>query len=112
MKKKTEIFFGVGGSLAGLAVSALSLFSVLPYNTETMAVSPDTIALYAVICLAANAAGFAGALLVQKSNMLGSVVMSVAMVVVMMFGFPWQSIAAVLYIISVVMAMAPERMIT
>ncbi|MDD5018435.1 MAG: hypothetical protein PHO15_10080 [Eubacteriales bacterium] len=110
--KKTEICFGVGGGLAGLIVALLSLFLLLPYSTETIIIPPETIKIDAVVCLAANVVGITGALLVQKNNLLGSAVMSVALVVVLFFGFPWQSISAVLYIISVVMALAPDKLNT
>ncbi len=108
--RKTEIGFGIIASAAGMALSLLSMFAILPYSEQIMINYPaDIVWTYSIICLATNVIGLAGALLVLKNHVLGSIVMAVVMIAVLVFGFPWQSIPAVLYIISVVLAMVPVR---
>ncbi|MGI5850276.1 MAG: hypothetical protein ACOX8Q_09495 [Christensenellales bacterium] len=108
--RKTEILFGITAGTIGFVLAALSIFMLLPYSTETIKAQPaDVLKTYAVICMAANAAGFIGALLVLKNNILGAVIMAAAMIAVLIFGFPWQSFSAVLFIISVVMATVPVK---
>lgn len=108
--RKTEIGFGIIASASGLLLSFLSLYAILPYSAEIMIDYPaHIIRTYSIICMAAHVVGFAGALLVMKNHVLGSIVMAVVMINVLIFGFPWQSIPAVLYIISVVLAMVPVK---
>lgn len=108
--RKTELSFGIIASVAGLLLSFLSMYALLPYSTEIMTDYPAGIIwTYSLVCMAANVVGLAGALLVLKNHVLGSIVMSVVMITILVFGFPWQSISAVLYIISVVLAMVPVK---
>jgi hypothetical protein len=100
--RKTELWFGVCGGALGVAIAALTYFEVLPYAQQ-----PDK--LYAVICAAAGVTGIAGALLVPKRNVAGSVIMAVALIAVTYFSFPWQSVSAVLLIISATLSLAPVR---
>jgi ABC-type Fe3+ transport system permease subunit len=106
--RKTEFMFGLCAGIAGLALAALSYFSLLPHP-ETVSYSDNTLKMYAALCMAANALGIAGALLVQKHNIPGAVFMAVSLIAILIFGFPWQSLSAVLYIISVVMATVPVK---
>jgi hypothetical protein len=103
--RKTEFIFGFCAGAAGLALALLSLFSLLPYPS----VSDNSGHTYALICLAANVLGITGALFVQKSNIFGASSMAASMLALMFFGFPWQSLPAVLYIISIVMAVVPVK---
>ena len=103
--RKTELWFGVIAGAAGLLLGALSLAGILPYTAAAVST-------HAVICIGANAAGIAGAVLVQRHHIFGSVIMAAVMVVVMFFGFPWQSVSAVMYIIAVVLAVVPVRIDT
>ena len=108
--RKTELSFGIIASTAGLLLSFLSMYALLPYSTEIMKAYPENIIwTYSIICIAANAVGLAGAFLVLKNHVLGSIIMAIVMIVILIFGFPWQSIPAVLYIISVVLAMVPVK---
>jgi hypothetical protein len=100
--RKTELWFGVCGGALGVAIAALTYFEALPYAQQ-----PDK--LYSVICAAAGVTGIAGALLVPKRNVAGSVIMAVALIAVTYFGFPWQSVSAVLLIISATLSLAPVR---
>lgn len=103
--RKTEFIFGLCAGTAGVLLAALSLLSLLPYLPEPGTADHT----YAFICLAANIFGIFGALIVQKYNIAGAVIMAAAVIAVMLFGFPWQSLPAVLYIISVVMAAVPVK---
>ena len=109
--RKTELWLGVGAGMTGLLLAVLSLLEVLPYSPQAISAS-SSITLSAVVCAAANVAGIAGAVMVQRHHILGSAVMAVVMVVVLCFGFPWQSIPAVVYIMSVVLAVVPVRIHT
>ena len=103
--RKTEFIFGLCAGASGLVLAALSLFSLLPHLP-----GPDPLRqTYAFICLAANLFGVFGALIVQKYNIAGAAVMAASTIAVMLFGFPWQSLPAVLYIISLVMAAVPVK---
>lgn len=103
--RKTEFIFGLLAGTAGLALGLLSLFSLLP-SPPGADNGGET---YAYICLAANALGIIGAMFVQKNNIFGALSMAVSMLALMFFGFPWQSLPAVLYIISIVMAAVPVK---
>ena len=103
--RKTEMVFGISAGAVGLLLAALSLTGILPY-------ADTPVSAHAVICLCANAAGIVGAVFVRRHHILGSAIMAAVMVVVMCFGFPWQSIPAVMYIIAVVMAVVPVRIHT
>ena len=107
--RKTELAFGISAAAVGLILALLSLFLLLPYS-GTVEYSADVIKTYAVVCIVANVIGLAGALLILKNNILGSIIMAASMIIVLFFGFPWQSISAVLYIISFIMAVVPEKM--
>ena len=106
--RKTEMIFGLCAGAAGILIGVLSLVSLLPWQ-EAASVYPETLKAYAVVCIAANALGALGALLVQKHNIPGAVIMAVSMLALLFFGFPWQTLPAVLYIISVVMATVPVK---
>ena len=108
--RKMEMGFGVAAGVIGLVIAVLSASGILPYSTRTVEAYPTgVVGVNAIICLAANAVGIAGALLVAKNNILGAVIMAAVMIVIMVFGFPWQSFAAVLFIISFVMAAVPVK---
>ncbi|MGE5494693.1 MAG: hypothetical protein ACM3S4_05275 [Burkholderiales bacterium] len=106
--RKTEMIFGLCAGAAGIVLGVLSLVSLLPWK-EAAFVYPETLKAYAAICIAANALGAFGALLVRKRNIPGAVIMAASMLAVLFFGFPWQTLPAVLYIISVVMATVPVK---
>jgi ABC-type Fe3+ transport system permease subunit len=106
--RKTEFIFGLCAGITGLVLAALSYFSLLP-RSEIVSFSANTLSVYAAVCMAANVLGIIGALLVQKHNIPGAVIMAVSLIAVLLFGFPWQSLPAVLYIISVVMATVPVK---
>lgn len=108
--RKTELLFGLCAGLVGLIFAVLALFSLLPFSPDAVHhLSESTLRTYAVICIAANAAGILGALIVQKSNIAGALIMTAALIALMFFGFPWQSFSTVLYVISVVMAAVPVK---
>lgn len=108
--RKTEVIYGLGAGVVGIVLSVLSLLKLLPNSAETIAMnSADVLRMYAYACMVANVVGIVGALLIQKNHILGSSMMAVAMVAVLICGFPWQSISAVVYIVSVVMAMVPVK---
>lgn len=107
--RKTEFIFGLCAGFTGLVVAALAYASLLPMSEAAKAIPESALKAYAIICAAANALGITGALLVQKHNVPGAVIMAVSMLALLIFGFPWQSLSAVLYIISVVMATVPVK---
>jgi hypothetical protein len=100
--RKTELWFGIIGGAVGILVAALTLAEVLPYAQQQ-----DK--LYALICMGAGAAGITGALFVPRHHVAGSVIMAIGLVVIIIFGFPWQSVSAVLMIISATLSLAPVR---
>jgi hypothetical protein len=100
--RKTELWFGVCGGAVGILIAVLTYFGALPYAHE-----PDK--LFTLICAVAGAAGIAGALIVPKHHVAGSVIMAISMVAVTYFGFPWQSVSAVLLIVSATLSLAPVR---
>lgn len=104
--RKTDICLGIFAGFAGIVLAALSMLEILPYNA---AVSANTIYIFGIILIGANIIGIIGALLIKKNNLLGSAVMAAVTIIIMIFGFPWQSLAAVVYIMSVVMAAVPEK---
>ncbi len=103
--RKTEFIFGLCAGTAGLVLALLALFSLLP-SPRGLSSGGQT---YALICLAANGLGILGALFVQKNNIFAALSMAISMLVLMFFGFPWQSLPAVLYIISFVLAAVPVK---
>ena len=103
--RRTEMFFGVLAGTIGLLLGVLSLVGILPYAAAA-------ISTHAVVGICANAAGIIGAVLVQRHHFAGSGIMAAVMVAIMCFGFPWQSIPAVMYIIAVVLAVVPVRIHT
>jgi len=109
--RKTEIGLGVTAGTVGIVLAVLSMLSVLPYSTKDVLLPHDaaSVQTYAVILLAANVLGVAGAIAVSRHHVLGSLIMLLATFVVLIFGFPWQSITAVIYIISVVLALVPVK---
>ncbi len=108
--RKTEFLFGLCAGSAGIMLAVLALFSLLPFSPDAASgLTENLLQTYAIICLAANTLGLFGALLVQKHNIAGALIMAVVMIIIMLFGFPWQSLPAVMYIISVVMAAVPVK---
>lgn len=99
--------FGVVAGSIGIILAVLFLLDVLPYSQFVEHTHNTT---YAIICIVANAIGLGAGLLVRKRHFLASIIMAAVMVVVVCFGFPWQVIPAVMYIISVVMAVVPEKL--
>ncbi len=100
--RKTELIFGVCGGAAGVAVAALTWFQLLPYARQ-----PDKLSV--LLCACAGVLGIVGALLVPRHHVVGSVAMAIGMIAVTYFGFPWQSLSAVLLVISATLALAPVR---
>ena len=100
--RKTELWFGICGGAASILIAVLSLLGALPY-------APQMDKLYAYICFAAGVSSIVGALFVPKHHITGSVIMAAGLVVITIFGFPWQSAAAVLLIISASLSLAPVR---
>ena len=108
--RTTEVLFGLFAGIAGAVLAVLAMNGVLPFNQQTTSeVTAETIRIYSFVCLAANLVGIMGALIVLKNHVVGSIIMTVMMVVMMVFGFPWQSIPAVAFIISIVLAMVPVK---
>lgn len=100
--RKTELLFGICGGAAGVLIATLTLFGMLPY-------AQPIDKLPVLICAGAGTASIAGALLVPRHHVAGSVIMAIGMVAVTYFGFPWQSVSAVLLIISATLSLAPVR---
>jgi hypothetical protein len=98
--RKTEVVLGISAGVIGLILAVLSVFFLLP---------PKNIQTGAIVCMVANAAGIAGAVVVLKNNIAGAAIMAVCLITVLFYGFPWQSISAVMYVISVVMAAVPVK---
>lgn len=109
--RKLEIGLGMAAGLTGILLSVLSIMQVLPYTTKDVFLphDPQSVQTYAIILLAANVIGIAGALIVKRHNLLGSIIMFIVTLVVLVFGFPWLCIPAVVYIMSVVLAMVPIK---
>lgn len=103
--RKTELVLGLIAGVSGLLLAALSLLEVTKYLDGTLAAA----AYSSYILFGANVVGIAGALVVRKHHVLGSIAMAIATVAVMVFGFPWQSIPGVIYIMAVVLAMVPVK---
>ena len=104
--RKTEMVYGLFAGTLGIALGVLFLLDLLPLSQIVPYTHNPT---YAIICIVANVVGMAGALVVTRHNMIGAFIMAGAMLTVMVFGFPWQSISAVPMTISVVLAMAPVK---
>jgi hypothetical protein len=109
--RKLEIGLGVAAGTTGIILSILSMMQILPYTTEDIFLPHDAanVQTYAIVLLAANAIGVAGAVIVKWHHVLGSVTMFAVTLIVLVFGFPWQSIPAVVYVMSVVLAMVPVK---
>lgn len=109
--RKMEIGLGVAAGIAGLLLAALSMMGVLPYSAKDVFLPHDAqnVHTYAIVLAAANALGVAGALIVKRHHVLGSLIMFAVTLTVLVFGFPWQCIPAVVYIMSVVLAMVPVK---
>lgn len=100
--RTTEVLFGIFAGTAGIIFAVLSILGILPYTQQ-----PSDA--YKYVCIGANVIGILGALLVLKNHMAGSIVMTVVMIILMIFGFPWQTPSAVAFIISIVLAMVPVK---
>ncbi len=109
--RKLEIGLGLAAGLTGIILSVLSMMRVLPYTAQDVLLphDPASVQIYAIVLLAANVLGIVGALLVKRHNLLGSIIMFIVTLVVLVFGFPWLCIPAVVYIMSVVLAMVPVK---
>ena len=109
--RKLEIGLGVAAGLTGIILSVLSLMQVLPYTESDVLLPHDaaSVQTYAMVLLAANALGIVGAVIVKWHHLLGSVIMFAVTLVILVFGFPWLCIPAVVYIMSVVLAMVPVK---
>ncbi len=103
--RKTELTLGLIAGICGLVLAVLSLMGMTQYLPGTLGAS----AYSGYIQLGANALGIIGALSVLKHHVAGSVMMLLATAGVMLFGFPWQSISAVVYIMAVVLAVVPVK---
>jgi hypothetical protein len=103
--RKTELTLGLIAGICGLVLAVLSLKGVTHYLPGTLAVAPYS----GYVLLGANVVGIIGALLVLKHHVAGSVAMVLATAAVMVFGFPWQTISAVVYIMAVVLAVVPVK---
>ncbi len=103
--RRTELVLGLLAGATGLLLAVLALLDVLVYLPDTLASE----AISGYILVGANAVGIAGALTVRRHHIAGSVAMAAATVTIMVFGFPWQSIPGVIYIISVVLAVVPVK---
>lgn len=109
--RKLEIGLGVAAGLTGIILSVLSLMQVLPYTDSDVLLPHDSasVKLYAIVLLAANALGTIGAVIVRRHHLLGSVIMFAVTLIVLVFGFPWLCVPAVVYIMSVMLAMVPVK---
>ena len=101
--RKTELWFGICGGAASVLIAALTYFEGLPYTPHL-----DKL-VDAMICAGAGVASIIGALLVPRHHVAGSVIMAAGLVAVTIFGFPWQSVAAVLLVVSATLSLTPER---
>lgn len=104
--RKTEVTLGACAGAIGLILAVLSAFSLLPYLAEYS----KGIETGAIVCMAANAVGIIGAFFVFRNNFAGAAIMAVCLIAILFYGFPWQSLPAVMYVISVVMAAVPVKM--
>lgn len=105
--RKTEMVIGVLAGTAGIVLGLLFLFELLPVSP----LKPNAYnSVYAGLCIGGNVIGLVGGLLVGKRQLLGSVFIAVAMFIIMFFGFPWQMIPTVAYIVCIVLAVVPERL--
>ncbi len=109
--RKTEICLGAAAGITGVLLAVLSMLHLLPYSAKDVFLPHDaaSVQAYAIILLTANLFGAAGALTVSRHHVLGSVMMLIAAAAVLFLGFPWQSVPAVVYIISIVLAMVPVK---
>lgn len=106
--RKTEIIFGIVAGFVGCVIAILSLLGIMPDVAGR--VNPfGTLQTCAIVCIVANAFGIFGALAVRKHHVMGSIIMTVVLVLVLMFGFPWQSIPGVIYIVSIVLSAVPVK---
>lgn len=96
---------GLIAGISGLLLAALSMLGVTGYLPGTLAKA----AYSGYILLGANVLGLIGALIVLKKHIAGSVAMLLATVAVLLFGFPWQSISGVIYIMAIVLAIVPVK---
>ena len=103
--RRTELVLGLLAGIIGLLLALLALLGVLGYLPGTL----SSAAISSYILVGANVIGMAGALTVKRHHIAGSVVMAAVTVAILVFGFPWQSIPGVIYIISVVLAVVPVK---
>jgi hypothetical protein len=106
--RKTEMVIGVCAGAVGIILGLLLLFDLFPVSPlVSINVNRDV---YAYICIAANIIGLAGGIIVKKRNFIGSGMMAVVMITIVFFGFPWQMISVTAYIVSIVLAVVPEKL--
>jgi uncharacterized membrane protein len=103
--RRTELVLGLLAGIAGLLLALLVLLGVLGYLDGTLASAATS----SYILVGANVIGIVGALTVRRHHIAGSVTMAAVTVTILVFGFPWQSIPGVIYIISVVLAVVPVK---
>ncbi len=106
--RKTEMTIGVCAGAAGIILGLLLLFDLFPISPL---VSKNANAdVYAYICIAANIIGLAGGIIVRKRNFIGSGLMAAVMITIIIFGFPWQMFSVTAYVVSIVLAVVPEKL--
>lgn len=103
--RKTEVFMGIAAGAAGIIIALLSAFKILPFLPG----DSQGAGTGAYVCLFSNIVGIAGALTVIKNNFAGAALMAACLITILFFGFPWQSLPAVIYAICVVMAAVPVK---
>ena len=106
--RKTEMMIGIFAGAVGIALGLLLLFNVFP--ASPLADKNVYREAYAYVCIAANALGLFGAVMLRKRHFLGSGLMAAALLIIPFFGFPWQMISVTAYLVSVVLAVVPERL--
>ncbi len=106
--RKTEMTIGICAGAVGIVLGLLLLFDLFPVSPLVSGNLHRDV--YAYICIAANVVGLVGAIMLRKRHLLGSGLMAAALIAIVFFGFPWQMISVTAYIVSVVLAVVPERL--
>lgn len=106
--RRTEIIFGIVAGFVGCVLGILALLGIMPDVAGR--VNPfGTIQTCGIVCIVANVFGIFGALSIRKHHVMGSIIMTVVLVLILMFGFPWQTIPGVIYIVSIVLSAVPVK---
>lgn len=106
--RKTEIGLGIAAGAAGMVLGLLSVLGILPYAQEMMQ-NTEQLMVFGYLLIGVNALGIIGALMIARHHIFGSVLMAAVIVLILVFGFPWQAFPAVVYFMSVVMAVVPVK---